>query len=310
MESLTEMQHQVRALASEKDTIILSHNYQLPEIQQVADIVGDSLVLASKAVDAGHRNILLCGVRFMAETAAILNPEKNVLMPDLDARCPMAEMVDAETVRILKDRYPGVPVVAYVNTTADIKAEADICCTSANSVDVVRSLPQKQVIMVPDCNLSLYTKRFFPEKDIIMPAGYCPTHQAGITPEAILEVKRKHPGAVVLVHPECIPEVIDMSDGAFSTEGMAKYVAGSDAREFIVGTEKEHAYRLSSMFPGKVFHPLPTAICPNMKKNTITKVLKSLESMQYSVTVPEDVAERARRALDAMLEVGRSRLEE
>lgn len=307
MNGLDDVQHRIRELAREKDVYILAHNYQIPEVQQVADTVGDSLVLAKKAVEASQKTILLCGVYFMAETAAILNPSKTVLIPDIEAKCPMAMMVDAESVRLMRDMYPGAPVVAYVNTTAEVKAEADVCCTSANAIDVVKRLSEEEVIMVPDCNLAMYVQRFFPEKKIIPSAGYCPTHQAGITPEDIAEMKEKHPEAEVIVHPECVPSVIDMADGVYSTEGMSRHVAGSSSREFIIGTEKEHAYRLSVLFPEKIFHSLPSAVCPNMKKITLSKVINSLETMQFPVRVPSDISERAKHALDAMLETGRSR---
>ncbi|MDG6221582.1 MAG: quinolinate synthase NadA [Candidatus Thermoplasmatota archaeon] len=305
MPELSEKQQHIRQLAKEKDVVILAHNYQPPEVQDIADIIGDSLALSRQARDASQSTILFCGVWFMAESAAILSPNKTVLIPEPGAICPMARMVDAETVRMLRSRYPEAVFVAYVNTTADVKAEVDICCTSANAVKVVKSIPQKQVVMVPDCNLALYTRRLVPEKEIILPAGYCPTHQAGITPEAIRELKEKHPGAEVMVHPECIPEVIDLADGAYSTEGMITRARESPSMEFIVGTEKEHAYRLKTLLPDKTFHSIPSAICPNMKKINLDKVLTSLEKGVHVVDVPEDIRKRALVPLERMLEAGR-----
>ncbi len=301
---MAEMQKRVREIAGEKDFFILAHNYQYPEVQDVADFVGDSLVMAQKAVEAPNMNILVCGVWFMAETAAILNPDKRVFSPEPDSRCPMARMVDVATIRALKERNPGAPVVAYVNTTAEVKAESDVCCTSANAVDVVRSLDAGKVIFVPDVNLGLYVQKMVPEKEVILPAGYCPTHQ-GITREQIMALKEQHPDAEVLVHPECTPDVIDLADGVYSTQGMLLHARNSSAKEFIVGTEKEHAYRLKKALPEKEFYAIPTAVCPNMKKITLEKVLRALEKEVYEVKVPEDVAKRARRALERMLEIGR-----
>lgn len=304
MPALSEKQLRIRQLAEEKDVVIFAHNYQLPEVQQVADVVGDSLVLARKGVETPQKTILFCGVWFMAESAAILSPDKTVLTPEPESICPMARMVDAHIVRSMREQHPGVPVVAYVNTTADVKAEVDVCCTSANAVDVIKSLDVDEVIMVPDCNLAQYVQRFFPEKKIIIPEGYCPTHRSGITVEAISELKKEHPDAEVMVHPECVPEVIDMAEGAYSTEGMIRRARESPAREFIVGTEKEHAYRLATLMPDKIFHAIPTAVCPNMKKINLDKILNSLEKNVHEVKVREDIRQRAVQSLERMISIG------
>ena len=292
-------------LKKRRDAVILAHNYQTGEVQDLADFVGDSLGLSIAASKTNAKVIVFCGVHFMAETAAILCPDKTVLMPDDNAGCPMADMIDIPKLRKLKSEHPGLPVVCYVNSSAVIKAESDICCTSANAVNVVKSLPDKEVVFIPDKFLGMYVQGKLPEKKLILFDGYCPTH-ARIFPEHIEKARLAHPGAQVLVHPECRPETIAAADAALSTEGMIKYVKESKAKEFIIGTEVGIIYRLKKENPGKNFYPVTDlAVCPNMKLTTLEKVLWSLEDMKTEITVPNDIADRARMAIQKMIEIGR-----
>jgi quinolinate synthase len=288
-----------------RKAVILAHNYQRPEVQDIADYVGDSLGLALAASEMKAEVIVFCGVHFMAETAAIVCFDKKILMPEVSAGCPMADMITVEKLIKLKSEHPEAPVVCYVNTSAEIKAESDICCTSANSVKVVRSLPEREVIFIPDKYLGTYTQSQLPDKKLILHEGYCPTH-AFIFPEHIKEAKTKHPRALVLVHPECRPEVTALADAVLSTGGMLKYVKESAADEFVIGTETGLLYTLQKQNPEKVFYPASEkAVCPNMKLTTPEKVLWSLEDMAALVDVPEAIAGRARRAIERMLKVGR-----
>ena len=291
----------IKKLKKERNAIILAHNYQRPEVQDVADYVGDSLGLAIEASKTDASVIVFCGVDFMAQSAKILNPDKIVLHPEMQARCPMAAMVDAAALKKLKEEKK-MDVVAYVNTTAEVKAIADMCCTSANAVKVVKSMPDG-VIFVPDENLGKYVKRFV-DKEMILWPGFCPTHQA-MSPEDIIEMKKEHPHAVVMAHPECMPDVIDLADKVASTEGMVKYAKESDAKEFIVATEVGLCYRMKKEMPDKEFYCISHAVCPTMKKITLDSLLRSLEKMQYEVKITEDVIERARKPLMKMIEMGR-----
>ncbi|MDD1658203.1 MAG: quinolinate synthase NadA [Methanomicrobiales archaeon] len=280
--------------------MILAHNYQVPEVQDLADLVGDSLELARAAATRDEAVIIFCGVDFMAETAAILSPEKTVLLPAGDACCPMAQMVTAGEVEVLRERYPGAAVVCYVNTTAEVRAASDICCTSANAVRVVRSLEEDRVIFVPDRNLALYTARFT-EKEIIPWEGFCIVHDR-ITPEEVRKAKDRYPGAEVIVHPECRPGVIDLADQVSSTSGMVRHVCESPKETFVIGTEVGILYRMRKLCPGKRCVPLsPKAICANMKKTTPTMVIRALETMGPRITVPEETARGARAAIERML---------
>lgn len=293
--------NKIQKLKKEKNAVILVHNYQLPEVQDIADYLGDSLGLAIEASKVKAEVIVFCGVHFMAETAAILNPNKIVVAPDPEAGCPMADMITAEGLRKLKKEHPGVPVVTYVNSTAEVKAESDICCTSANSIKVVQSLKEKEVIFVPDKYLGAYTALQVPEKKFIFWPGYCPTH-ARITAEHIKRAKENHPEAEVLVHPECNPETISVADQALSTGGMVKYVKKSSNQEFVIGTETGIIYRLQKENPEKIFYPAAeVAVCPNMKKNTLEKVLWTLESLDNKIIVPEDIRVKAKQAIDRMI---------
>ena len=292
----------IQALKQAKGAIILAHNYQLGEIQDIADFVGDSLELSQKAAATGSKLIVFCGVHFMAETAAIIAPNSRVLLPDAHAGCPMADMITAPGLRRMKDVLPGRPVVCYVNSTAEVKAESDICCTSANAVKVVESLPDDEVIFVPDQYLGYYVQQQTKKRIHFWP-GYCPTH-ARILPEHILVLKEEHPNAKAMVHPECRPEVAAVADAVLSTGGMIRYARDPSIREFIVGTEMGIIHRLRKENPGKKFYPVSEqAVCPNMKLITLDKVLTTLETETHQVMVPDEIAEKARRAIERMLAV-------
>ncbi len=289
-------------LKEKKNAAILAHNYQIPEVQDIADIVGDSLELARTAKSIECDVIVFCGVDFMAETACILNPEKTVLLPAEEACCPMAQMITADEVRMLRRRFPDAAVVSYVNTTAEVKAESDICCTSSNAVKVVESLDEEQVIFLPDKNLANYVARFS-SKEILPWQGFCFVHDR-ITHDDAIKARRDYPDAKLLVHPECRPEVIDLADHVFSTSGMIKHVCSAPDKEFIIGTEIGILHQMEKKCPDKICHPLsPQAICTNMKRTNLAKVCESLELLQPRITVPEDVANRARKAIERMLAV-------
>ena len=292
----------IMALKQAKNAVILGHNYQLPEIQDIADFVGDSLGLSQQAAGTGARVIVFCGVHFMAETAYILSPQKTVLLPDERAGCPMADMITADGLRKMKKELPGIPVVCYVNTTAEVKAESDICCTSANAVKVIESLKSDEVIFVPDQYLGHYAGTMTDKKMHLWP-GYCPTH-VKIQPEDILARKEEHPEARVVVHPECRPEVIALADEVKSTGGMYRYARQPEVTEMIVGTETGIIHGLKKANPGKRFIAASEqATCPNMKLITLEKVLWSLEEMSPEVRVAEAVRVKAQVAVDRMLEV-------
>jgi quinolinate synthase len=299
----------IQELKKKKNAVILAHNYQLPEVQDIADFTGDSLELSRIAAGTKADVIISCGVHFMAETAAVLSPEKKVIMPDITASCPMAGMITREELRGLKEKHPGAVSVGYVNTSAAVKAELDICCTSTNAVGVVKTVAAKmekegrrpQIIFVPDKYLASYVSAQTGIK-LIAWDGFCPTH-IKIRPEDIKKEKRFHPDARVLAHPECLPSVIALADAVLSTSGMSKYARSSSAREFIVGTEVGIIYRLKKDNPGKEFYPAAeAAVCPNMKRTTQEKVLSALETLRGEVKVPQDIRNRARRAIDRMLE--------
>jgi len=290
-------------LKEERKAIILAHNYQIGEVQDIADFVGDSLDLSQKAARTEAEVIVFCGVHFMAETAKILSPNKTVLMPDLNAGCAMANMITLRQLKEMKKKYPEAVVVSYVNTTAEIKAESDYCCTSANAVKVVQAIPrEKEIIFIPDKYLGDYVSRQANRKMILW-EGYCPTHRR-ILAEDILKKKAQYPKAEVLVHPECTPDVIAMADKVLSTSGICKYAKESNSEEFIIGTEIGILHRLKKENPDKKFYPASIlSDCPNMKLNNLEKILWSLEDMIYKVEVPPDTAQRAKRSIDRMLEI-------
>lgn len=297
-----ELIEQINELRRDRNAVILAHNYQLGEVQDIADFTGDSLELSRKAAATDADVIVFCGVYFMAETAKVLSPRKTVLIPDPRAGCPMADMIDVRRLREFKAEHPGLPVVAYVNTTAEVKAESDVCCTSANAVKVVESIDADEIICLPDKSLASYIASKTTKKIIPYP-GFCPTHHR-ILERDVLRSKKEHPEAIVLVHPECTTDVVDVADVVASTSGMIRWVRESEDREFIICTERGITHTLQKENPGKKFYnPCALNICPNMKKITIEKVLWSLEDMVHEVTVPEDVIERARKAIEGMLAV-------
>ncbi len=303
-EGIDELISEIKALLKEKKAIMLAHNYQRDEIQAMADLTGDSLALSQAAADSEAEIIVFCGVHFMAESAAILAPEKKIILPRYDAGCPMADMITAEQLIEEKKKRPGVPVVAYVNTSAEVKAESYICCTSANAAHVVDSLDAESVYMIPDRNLSEYVSRHT-KKKMEWWDGYCPTHER-LTLAHVLKAREENPGSVFVCHPENRPDVIDNADYVCSTSGMYKFAAESEAKTIIVGTELGILYRLRKENPEKKFIiPSEGLICPNMKLTNLEDVLESLRDEKNIVTVGEDVRVRAREALERMLAVPR-----
>jgi quinolinate synthase len=319
------LRDQILRFKDEKRALILSHNYQRDEVQEIADFVGDSLELSRIAATRDCDMIVFCGVHFMAESASILSPEKTVLLPEPEAGCPMADMIRVDaprpvrksfpgfpnppayvfppefSLKEIKRQYPGVPVVAYVNTTAEIKAESDICCTSANVVRIIESLPGDSVICVPDKNLSMWAARNT-RKKVIAWDGYCNVHER-VSLEDIERARREHPHAVLMAHPECRIEVLEKADHVTSTSGMLRFALASQDNEFIVGTEIGLLHRLRRENPGKTFYPLRNdMVCPNMKRTTLESVLKAFEENVHVVKVPEHIRIPAKRALDRMLQ--------
>ena len=320
------LREKILKLKEEKRAIILAHNYQREEVQDIADYTGDSLELSRIAASIDCDVIVFCGVNFMAESASILSPDKTVLLPEISACCPMADMVTVGgernlknyfpgydytggykypadfTLRDIKKLHPGVPVVTYVNTTADVKAESDICCTSANAVRIVESLDTDRVICVPDRNLSAWIARST-EKEVIAWDGFCHVHDR-VSTEDVEKVRQEHPDAVLLAHPECRIEVCEMADHVTSTSGMLRFAQSSDASEFIIGTETGLMYKLRKDNPGKKFYALrKDMVCPNMKKTSLKSVLHCLETETYKIKVPEEIRIPAKKALDRMLEI-------
>ena len=297
-----ELVEKIMVLKKKRNAVILVHNYQLGEVQDIADFVGDSLELSQKAAKTGADVIVFCGVHFMAETASILCPDKIVLLPDINSGCRMAGMITAEQLRAKKKEHPQAVVVCYVNSTAEVKAESDVCCTSANAIRVVESLNTQEILFIPDQYLGHYISDRTGRKMILWP-GFCPTH-VRIRPERIKELRQEYPQAQVVVHPECTPEVIALADAVLSTGGMCRYARRGEVREMVVGTEIGIIHRLKKENPGKRFIPVSEqAICPHMKLITLEKVLWSLEEMSPEVKVPEAIRLRAKAAVDRMLEV-------
>jgi quinolinate synthase len=293
----------IRQLAREKGAIILAHNYQRYEVQQTADLVGDSLGLSAKAAETDARMIVFAGVHFMAESAKILSPGKKVVMPRADAGCPLADTITVEKLRALQAEHPGAPTVCYINSAAAIKAEVDICCTSANMDKVVASLPERKVLFVPDGNMGRYLQKLLPEKEIVIWKGVCPTHNR-LRVEQVLEQKRLHPAAKFIAHPECRLEVIELADAVRSTTGFLRFAKESDATEFIVGTEVGLIPRLEAENPGKRFYPASEEmVCPNMKMTHLEDVLAVLENENNEILVPDDIRVRAVRSLERMLKI-------
>ncbi len=294
---------QITSLKQKKNAVILAHNYQPGEVQDIADFVGDSLQLSIRASQTQKEIIVFCGVYFMAETAKILSPEKMVLLPDKSSGCPMADMINAQQLKELKNKHPHAVVVCYVNSTAEVKALSDICCTSANAEKIVQSIPEdKEIIFIPDKYLASYVQRQT-KRQLIIWNGYCPTHVV-ISAKQIVKLKKERLDAVVIVHPESPPDVIDVADKVASTGGMLRYVKKSSRKEFIIGTEIGIIHRLKKENPGKTFFPAsPKSICPNMKLTNLEKLLWALEEEQYKITLEKSIMDRARGAIDRMLAV-------
>jgi quinolinate synthase len=303
MPGTVDLQRQIQNLKQARRALLLAHNYQPPEIQDIADLTGDSLELSRQAVATDAEIIVFCGVHFMAETAAILNPNRTVVLPRADAGCPMADMITPQDLTKVRIRYPGVPIVTYVNSSAAVKAESTICCTSANAVKVVESLGQADTVyMVPDQNLAKYTARHT-QKRVHYWKGYCPIHHQ-LQPEDIQGAKEKHPNAMFIAHPECRPEVLELADLVSSTSGMLRYVKASSHREFIIGTEIGILYPMRKENPDKQFYPASDKmICTNMKKISLEDVYRSLETLTPRITVPEPVRLRALNAVNRMLAI-------
>ena len=293
----------IKELKKKRDAVMLAHNYQLPEVQDIADFHGDSLELSHKALKTNAKLIVFCGVHFMAETASIICPNKKVIVPDINAGCPMANMITAQDVRKLKKEHPKAVLVGYVNTSALVKAELDYCCTSTNAVAVVNALKDKEdIIFVPDKYLAGYVSKQTGRK-LIFWNGYCPTH-IKIMPEDIIREKKFHPKAKVIAHPECLPSVLVLADAVLSTSQMCKFAKETDAKEIIVATEVGIIYRLKKDNPDKEFYSASeAAVCPNMKRTTQEKILWALEELKVEVKVPDDVRLRAKKAIDRMLEI-------
>jgi quinolinate synthase len=299
-----ELKQEIRALLKKRNGVLLAHNYMRDEVQEIADITGDSLALSMEAAKTGAEVIVFCGVHFMAESASILAPGKTVLLPRLDAGCPMADMVTAEGLLRMKEEHPGVPVVTYVNSSAAVKAASDICCTSANALKVVNSLAEAEVIFVPDRNLGSYVARFT-AKTLHFWEGYCPTHER-LKAEDVIRLKAEYPDALFVCHPECNPAVVALADHVCSTSGMYDWCRKNPAKRFVIGTEAGILYRLRKENPDKEFIlASPALICPNMKLTSLEDILAALQTMEPVVKVAEEIRVAAKRALDRMLAIPR-----
>ncbi|QNU66971.1 quinolinate synthase NadA [Ruminiclostridium herbifermentans] len=293
----------INKMKKEQNAVIVAHNYQVDEVQEVADVVGDSLALSQFCAKNSADTIVFCGVHFMAESAKILSPEKTVLLPEINAGCPMADMVTADALREAKKKYPEAAVVCYINSSAEVKAECDICCTSSNALTVIRSIEQKDILFVPDQNLGSYVAKMVPEKNIILWKGFCITHHK-VKAEEVLKAKELHPDALLLVHPECKPEIAELADYVGSTKQIIDYAKNSDNDKFIIGTEMGVLYQLKKDNPTKTFYLMSNGlICPNMKKTSLQSVHDALAFKRYNITLSDDIINRASHCLNKMLEV-------
>lgn len=292
-------------MKKEQNAVIVAHSYQVDDVQEIADVVGDSFALSQFCASNSADTIVFCGVHFMAESAKILSPEKTVLLPELNAGCPMADMVTAEALRDAKKKYPEAAVVCYINSSADVKAECDVCCTSSNAVSVIKSIKQKDILFVPDKNLGSYVAKMVPEKNIILWEGYCITHHK-IKADEVLRSKELHPDALLLVHPECQPEIANLADFVGSTKQIIDYAKASDHDKFIIGTEMGVLYQLKKDNPDKTFYMMSAGlICPNMKKTSLQSVHDALAFKKYEINLSEDIIKRASHSLNRMLEVNK-----
>ncbi len=303
-DKIQQLTEEIKSLKEQRRAIILSHVYQRPEIQEVADFVGDSLELSRRAAETDAEVIVFCGVHFMAESAFILSPDKIVLLPEQQAGCPMADMVDAASLKARKEKMPGAVVVCYVNTSAEVKAESDLACTSANAVKVINSIPQdKPILFIPDKNLGDYVAKKSGRNNITVWEGYCTTHER-LSRNEVIAAKKEHPAAEVLVHPECRPDIVELADAVASTTGMLRYAGESAANEFIVCTEKGILHQFHKRYPDKKFYPASDKlVCPNMKATTLDKVHRSLVTMEPQITVAPEIRERALNCLERMLAI-------
>lgn len=296
------IEEKIKKLKNKKDAIIVAHTYQTMDVQRIADMVGDSFDLSKYCASTDAKTIIFAGVMFMAESAKILSPEKTVILPDKNAGCPMANMVSAEDIRELKRKHPDAGVMCYVNSTAEVKAESDICCTSANAVKIAKSIDFEKIIFVPDKNLGHYVATQVPEKEFIIWDGFCPTHDL-LTEEAVEKMQKKYPNALLAAHPECTPKVLSHADYIGSTRGILQYVHESDAKEFIVATEKGVVDRLTEELPDKkIYIAHSSMVCKDMKKTTPEKILKALETGEYAVELDSEIMDKARKSLQRMVE--------
>ncbi len=303
-QDMADMVGEIERLKREKNAVIVAHNYQIDEVQDLADVVGDSFRLSQYCASSDYDTVVFCGVHFMAESAKILSPEKTILLPEIDAGCPMADMVTASALREEKKKYPGAATVCYINSSAEVKAECDICCTSSNALRVIRSLPQKEILFVPDQNLGHYIAQQVPEKTIHLWKGFCVTHHR-FKKRDVEAARAVHPDALLLAHPECRPEVVQLADFTGSTAEIIAYAKNSPHRKFLIGTEMGVLHKLERDNPEKVFYMLSQGfICPNMKKTSVSSVYQALKRMRHEINIDPMVAEGARKALEAMLRVG------
>lgn len=301
---INQYKQEISDLKKKRNAVIVAHSYQLDEVQEVADMVGDSYALSKYCATSNADVIVFCGVHFMAESAKTLSPEKTVILPEIDAGCPMADMVTAEGLREMKKKYPGAVVVCYINSSAEVKAECDVCCTSSNAVNIIKSIKEKDIIFVPDKNLGSYVAAQVPEKNIILWEGFCPTHHR-IKAQDVIEAKKLHSDALLLVHPECQPDIVEMADYVGSTKQIIDYANSSSAEKFIIGTEVGVLYKLKKDNPNKTFYLLsPGLVCPNMKKTTLKSVHTALSEMKYIIELDEDIRLKSKTCLDRMLQIG------
>lgn len=303
--NIKEMQDEIMRIKKEKDICILAHAYQSHDIWEVADYVGDSFGLAQRAAEAPQKTMIMCGVRFMAETVKLLSPEKTVYLPEPDAGCPMADQIDYDLLAALREKNPGYTVVAYVNTTTEVKTLSDVCVTSSSAVKIVKNMPEKDILFIPDCNLGSWVKKQVPEKNIKLVSGGCPTH-VRVTVKDVEKAKAAHPNALLLVHPECLKEVTELADYAGSTTGIMDYAAKSDAKEFIIGTENSIVSHLQLAHPEKRFYALcKDCVCHNMKMTTLGDVYNCVVNGEgESISLTEETMQKARKSIDAMLRLG------
>lgn len=296
--------NEILELKKERKAVIVAHSYQVDDVQEIADMVGDSFALSKYCASSNAETIVFCGVHFMAESAKILSPQKTVLLPERDAGCPMADMADADTLREKKKLHPGAVVVCYINSTAEVKAESDICCTSSNALKIIHSIKEKDILFVPDQNLGSYIAKQVPEKNIILWNGFCATHHK-IKEDEVIKIKELHPDAQLLVHPECRPNIVELADYVGSTKQIIEFATQSSNSKFIIGTEMGVLYKLKKDNPEKTFYLMaPGLVCPNMKKTSLMSLYHSLKDMKYQIELDEDIRIKAKRCLDRMLELG------